>query len=356
MSLLTVTSISAPAFLRICFANTPWASVTPSSSRSTATLACAAGWPSMRALTSMSRRSPQAPSKTAASSTERKRRGVVAMAIPSVMASGLRDKADAGLHRGRLDIDLAGIDDFVLVGGRALDRFALGLLDLAQLELDFLAERADLYGLGLGLVADAARLHLVDAGLDGVLGRLEFALLVHRGRARSLLDRGLRIDHVDHRALRALVRDRLLAAVNEPHRSMNRAGTAGHQQQGDWDKQRSCGHDLSPVNRQRAHGTRHAARGCAAVLFGLKRRSGPTAREPVCSRSLFSRFGVRFDFQFVYPGSAQSSRRNWGTDAPPLGLLAPTQRRYASCFADWPQACRPRHTRSAARMSIEHSR
>src|SRR6266849_2680320 len=69
-------------------------------------------------------------------------------------------------HRGRLDIDLAGIDDLVLVGGRALDRFPFGFLDLAQLELDLLAEGADFDCRGLGLVADAARLHLVDAGLD----------------------------------------------------------------------------------------------------------------------------------------------------------------------------------------------
>src|SRR5688572_32421576 len=114
----------------------PWVSVTPSTSRSTTTFACAAGSPSMRALTSMSRRSPQAPSKTAASSTGRKRRLVAAMAIPSVFGydGESKSKADARSHRGRLDIDLAGIDDLVLVAGRALDRFAPGLLDLAQLE------------------------------------------------------------------------------------------------------------------------------------------------------------------------------------------------------------------------------
>src|SRR6266849_3211071 len=148
---------------------------------------------------------------------------------------GVGSKGDRGCarsHRGRLDIDFAGIDDLVLVGGRAFDRLPLGLLDLRQLELDLLAEEgADLDCLGLRLVADAARLHLVDAGLDAALGRLEFALLVHGRRARSLLDRGGRIDHVDHCPLRALVRDRLLTAVDELHRAMNRGGTAGHQQQ-----------------------------------------------------------------------------------------------------------------------------
>src|SRR5713101_1556258 len=136
-------------------------------------------------------------------------------------------------HSGRVDIDLAGIDDLVFVGGRAFDRLPLGLLDLRQLELHLLAEEgADLDRLGLRLVADAARLHLVDAGLDAALGRFEFALLVHRRGARSLIDRGGRIDHVDHCPLRALVRDRLLTAVNELHRAMNRGGTAGHHQQG----------------------------------------------------------------------------------------------------------------------------
>src|SRR5204863_5913144 len=136
-------------------------------------------------------------------------------------------------HRGRLDIDLAGIDDLVFVAGRAFDRFALGLLDLRQLELDLLAEEGtDLDRLGPRLVADTARLHLVDAGLDAALGRLEFALLVHRRGARSLLDRGGRIDHVDYRPLRALVRDRLLAAVDEPHVAVNRSGAPGDQQQG----------------------------------------------------------------------------------------------------------------------------
>src|SRR5712692_3805365 len=135
-------------------------------------------------------------------------------------------------HRGRLDIDLAGIDDLVLVGGGTFDRLALGLLDLRQFELDLLAEEgADLDRLGLRLVADAARLHLVETGLDAALRRLEFALLVHRRGARSLIDRGGRIDHVDHCPLRALVRDRLLTAVNELHRAVNRGGTAGHHQQ-----------------------------------------------------------------------------------------------------------------------------
>src|SRR2546426_4551771 len=169
----------------------------------------------MRALTSRSRRSLQAPSKTAASSTERKRRLVAFMAIPSVLVM-------ACSHRGCLDIHLAGIDDLVLVAGRALDRFALAFVDLAQLDLELLAERADLDRLGLGLIADAAHFHLVEAGLDAVLGRLEFAFLVHRRGGRGLVDRRLRIDHVDHCALRALVRDRLRAAVDELYRSEER--------------------------------------------------------------------------------------------------------------------------------------
>src|SRR5439155_929893 len=149
---------------------------------------------------------------------------------------GIGSKGHGGCvrsHRGRLDIDLAGIDDLVFVGGRAFDRLALGLLDLRQLELDLLAEEgADLDCLGLRLVADAARLHLVDAGLDAALGRFEFALLIDRRGARSLIDRGGRIDHVDHCPLRALVRDRLLTAVDEQHCAMNRGGTARHHQQG----------------------------------------------------------------------------------------------------------------------------
>src|SRR5439155_19642214 len=111
----------------------------------------------MRALTSRSRRSPQAPSKTAASSTERKRRLVAFMAIPSVLVLVL---VMACSHLRCLDIHLAGIDDLVLVAGRALDRFALGLVDPAQLDLELLAERADLDRLGLGLIADAAHFHL----------------------------------------------------------------------------------------------------------------------------------------------------------------------------------------------------
>src|SRR5438552_7853056 len=152
----------------------------------------------------------------------------------SVMALDLKSAADnVRSHRRRLDIDLAGIDDLVFVGGRAFDRFALGLLDLRQLELDLLAEEgADLDRLGLRLVADPARLHLVDSGLDAALGRFEFALLIDRRGARSLIDRGGRIDHVDHCPLRALVRDRLLTAVDEQHRAMNRGGTARHHQQG----------------------------------------------------------------------------------------------------------------------------
>src|SRR5205823_814769 len=74
--------------------------------------------------------------------------------------------------------------------------------------------------------------HLVDAGLDAVLGRLEFAFLVHRRRGRGLVDRRLRIDHVDHHALRTLVRDRLLAAVDELYRAANVGGTSGQQQGG----------------------------------------------------------------------------------------------------------------------------
>src|SRR5437879_12386411 len=107
----------------------------------------------MRALTSRSRRSPQALSKTAASGTERKRRLVAFMAIPSVLVM-------ACSHRGCLDIHLAGIDDLVLVAGRALDRLAPGLVDPAQLALQLLAERAHLHGPGPATLADAAHLHL----------------------------------------------------------------------------------------------------------------------------------------------------------------------------------------------------
>src|SRR6266849_4480741 len=142
----------------------------------------------MRAMTSRSRRSPQALSKTAASSTKRKRRLVAFMAIPSVLVMPCS-------HRGCLDIHLAGIDDLVLIAGRSLDRLALGLVDPAQLDLELLAERADLDRFGLGFIADAAHFHLVEAGLDAVLRRLEFTLLVHRCRGGGLLDRCLCIDH-----------------------------------------------------------------------------------------------------------------------------------------------------------------
>src|SRR5207245_9090739 len=81
----------------------------------------------MRALTSRSRRSLQAPSKTAASSTERKRRLVAFMAIPSVLVM-------ACSHRGCLDIHLAGIDDLVLVAGRALARISTDFVDPVTLD------------------------------------------------------------------------------------------------------------------------------------------------------------------------------------------------------------------------------
>src|SRR5260370_7457434 len=119
----------------------------------------------MRALTSRSTRSLQALSKTAASSTERKRRLVAVMAIPSVLVM-------ACSHRGCLDIHLAGINDLVLIAGRALDRLALGLVDPAQLDLELLAERADLDRLGLGLIADAADFHLLQPRLDPFLPQL----------------------------------------------------------------------------------------------------------------------------------------------------------------------------------------
>src|SRR5258708_5491136 len=212
------------------------------------------------------------------------------MKSPSVGASGLWGAADnVRSHRGRLDIDLAGVDDLVLVGGRAFDGFPLGLLDLAQLELDLLAEdRADLDRLGLRFVADAARLPLVEAGLDAVLGRLEFALLVHRRGARRLIDRGGRIDHVDHGPLRALVGHGLLTAVDELHRAVNRRGTAGHQHQDDWEKQRSCGHIFLQLIVSEFHGTRYEWAGLQPVLV------------------LAIRCSLRF--QIVDPGSARPAQ------------------------------------------------
>src|SRR5260221_668028 len=212
------------------------------------------------------------------------------MKSPSVGASGLRGAADnVRSHRGRLDIDLAGVDDLVLVGGRAFDGFPLGLLDLAQLELDLLAEdRADLDRLGLRFVADAARLHLVEAGLDAVLGRLEFALLVHRRGARRLIDRGGRIDHVDPGPLRALVGHGLLAGGDELHRAGNRPGTAGHQHQDDWEKQRSCGHIFLQLIVSEFHGTRYEWAGLQPVLV------------------LAIRCSLRF--QIVDPGSARPAQ------------------------------------------------
>src|SRR5213593_3690609 len=93
------------------------------------------------------------------------------------------------LHRGRLDVHFTGIDDLVFVGARALDRLALGFLDLLELELDLLARvLADLNRLRLGLVSDPARFHLIRSGTQPILDRLELALGVHRHRMGGLLD------------------------------------------------------------------------------------------------------------------------------------------------------------------------
>ena len=101
---------------------------------------------------------------------------------------------------------------------------AAGLFDLAQLEVDLAAERADLDRLRLGLVADAAHLDLVEARVDAVLGDSNCSS-VHRRRSRRLLDRGLHVDHVHHRALRVSAGDWLLAAVDELDRAADRSAT-----------------------------------------------------------------------------------------------------------------------------------
>src|SRR5881409_1756397 len=109
----------------------------------------------MRALTSRSSFWLQAASIKAA--TRRKADRTVCLTMNLLVSiSGA-----TGLHGGGLNIHFAGVDDLVLVGFGSLDGLALAFLDPPKLEVDvFLCVLLYFHGLGLGLVADAARLHL----------------------------------------------------------------------------------------------------------------------------------------------------------------------------------------------------
>src|SRR5262245_29039155 len=102
-----------------------------------------------------------------------------------------------GLHAGGLNIHFAGVDDLVLVGFGSLDGLALAFLDPSKLEVDvFLRVLPDLHCLGLGLVADAARLHFVRPGPELPLRGLELAVDVRRRGMRRLLHGCGGIDHI----------------------------------------------------------------------------------------------------------------------------------------------------------------
>src|SRR2546425_8920860 len=131
----------------------------------------------------------------------------------------------AMLHGGSLNIDFPGVDDLVLVGFGSLDGLALALLDLPKLELDFLPRVVlDFHRLGLGLVADAARLHLVRPRPEAILRRLELAVDVRRHGMGRLLHGCGGIDHVHHDALQALLRHRLRIGIQELCRAVYLGG------------------------------------------------------------------------------------------------------------------------------------
>src|SRR2546425_1285733 len=136
----------------------------------------------------------------------------------------------AMLHGGSLNIYFPGVDDLVLVGFGSLDGLALALLDLPELELDFfLCVLLDFHRLGLRLIADAARLHLVRSGSQAALRRLELAVDVRRcGMGRLLHGRG-GIDHVHHGALQALLRHWLQIGVHQLDRAVYFGGTCRKQ-------------------------------------------------------------------------------------------------------------------------------
>src|SRR5688572_14009645 len=110
-------------------------------------------------------------------------------------------------HRGRLDIDLARVDDLVLVAGGALDRPSLRLLDPAQLEVHLGAERADLDRLRLGLVAEAEAFSTaacVLIMLTTVPLGLSFAIGCWRGSTSCTVPRIAVLQaHTDRTAIRA---------------------------------------------------------------------------------------------------------------------------------------------------------
>src|SRR2546425_8586204 len=154
----------------------------------------------MRALTSRSSFWLQAASIKAA--TRRKADRTVCLTMNLLVSiSGA-----TGLHGGGLNIYFPGVDDLVLVGFGSLDGLALAFLDPPKLEVDvFLCVLFYFHGLGLGLVADAARLHLVRPGPEPALRGLELAVDIRRRGMRSLLHGCGGIDHIHHDALEALL-------------------------------------------------------------------------------------------------------------------------------------------------------
>src|SRR5881628_3467035 len=178
----------------------------------------------MRALTSRSSFWLQAASIKAA--TRRKADRTVCLTMNLLVSiSGA-----TGLHGGGLNIHFPGVDYLVLVGFGSLDGLALAFLDPPKLEVDvFLCVLLNFHGLGLGLVADAARLHLVRPGPEPALRGLELAVDIRRRGMRSLLHCRGGIDHIHHGALEVLLRRRLQIGVHELYPAVYFRGAAGEQ-------------------------------------------------------------------------------------------------------------------------------
>src|SRR2546426_1678070 len=178
----------------------------------------------MRALTSRSSFWLQAASIKAA--TRRKADRTVCLTMNLLVSiSGA-----TGLHGGGLNIYFPGVDDLVLVGFGSLDGLAFAFLDPPKLEVDgFLCVLLYFHGLGLGLVADAARLHLVRPGPEPALRGLELTVDIRRRGMRSLLHGCGGIDHIHHDALEALFRRRLQIGVDELYPAVYFGGAPGEQ-------------------------------------------------------------------------------------------------------------------------------
>src|ERR1043166_1667997 len=175
------------------------------------TLACDIGLASMRALTSRSSFGlPQAGSIEAANRRNADRTACLTMNVLVSMSWG------TGLHGWSLNIHFPGIDDLVLVGFGSLNGLALAFLDPTELEVDGLMRMLlYLHGLGLGLVTDAALLHLVRPGPESAFRGLELAFDIRRRGMRGLLHGRAGIDHVHHGALEALLHGGLQVGVEE---------------------------------------------------------------------------------------------------------------------------------------------